>query len=554
VPQCQNASLSHSSALMTNMLATIAAAVGSVLLLAGQSSSSSGGGGGGGGGDGSATTTSWSWDTMRSMLFYHSGNESGLYSGEAIAKVSSYSVVTMEKFNGEKWTGAGRPPSLKYDEDLMTQELRRVDAAHPSNESTVLIFYMNAWKAKELSGKSSRMYEQFMAHPEWQLFHDVGGGTCGDKKTGCAWDVSLPEVRHWWIETCVNATRAVRPSGHNVGCYADASNTYPVDPEHEKTPNDAALLWPTLAHTNAATLAKAEAWTQGLLNMTTEAQRALGPGGWIMGKTANQPGVRALQIEGFAASNSSITAMREGVRRGKLVEGHIGMGGSSGGQAHPGCLVRADAPGGQAAQAQMMEDHLATFLIAAGPNCYIGCGQWKFEGASDLGEYGSGLEFIDNAWVDRQLGPPQSDGMYDAATKTWHRRFRSGTNVSFDVGSNTGHIEWAAGPAPPPPPGPSPPPSPSPSPAPPHPASACARELAAHCNASAGKIACEACCKAEIKALQKRSGLLCTKADRDALCKKHKKHKTDDDDAAAAAAAAAPPRPKKYNIIHLNTV
>jgi pyruvate/2-oxoglutarate dehydrogenase complex dihydrolipoamide acyltransferase (E2) component len=201
-----------------------------------------------------------------------------------------------------------------------------------------------------------------------------------------------------------------------------------------------------------------------------------------------------------------------------------------------------------------MEDHLATFLIAAGPNCYIGCGQWKFEGASDLGEYGSGLEFIDNAWVDRQLGPPQSDGMYDAATKTWHRRFRSGTNVSFDVGSNTGHIEWAAGPAPPPPPGPSPPPSPSPSPAPPHPASACARELAAHCNASAGKIACEACCKAEIKALQKRSGLLCTKADRDALCKKHKKHKTDDDDAAAAAAAAAPPRPKKYNIIHLNTV
>ena len=345
----------------------------------------------------------WSWDSMRSMLFYHSGNESGFYANASVSKMAEYSVVTMEKFNGQKWT-KDRPAQYKYDEDMMVENLRRIDAAHPSGESTVLIFYMNAWKAKELEGKSSRMYEQFKAHPEWELFHDVGGGSCGTKKPGCAWDVSLPEVRRWWVETCVNATRAVRASGRNVGCYADASNTYPLDPEHEKTPNDAALLWPTLANTNAATKAKAKAWTEGLLNMTTQAQLALGRAGFIMGKTANQPGVGALQIEGFAASNSSINAMQDAVHRGKLVEGHIGMGGSSGGTSHPGCLLSSNPPGGEAAQAQMMEDHVAAFLIAAGPYCYIGCGQWNLQGESDIGEYGGGLEFIDNPWVDRRLG------------------------------------------------------------------------------------------------------------------------------------------------------
>ena len=72
----------------------------------------------------------WSWDSPRGMLFYHSGNESGFYSPASISKMASYAVVTMEKFNGEKWTGAGRPAQFKYDEDLMVEELRRVDAAN----------------------------------------------------------------------------------------------------------------------------------------------------------------------------------------------------------------------------------------------------------------------------------------------------------------------------------------------------------------------------------------------------------------------------------------
>ena len=66
-------------------------------------------------------------------------------------------------------------------------------------------------------------------------------------------------------------------------------------------------------------------------------------------------------------------------------------------------------------------------------------------------------------------------------------------------------------------------------------------------------MACEACCKAEIKVLKKQ-GLLCTKVDRDALCR-HKTVLKADDEAGAVAPTPAPPQTtkKKLNIIHLNT-
>ena len=393
----------------------------------------------------------WSWASPRSMLFFHSGNKTGFYSAASSAQISKYAAVTIEKFEGSEMASP-RPAQWAFDEDMMIEELRRVDKQNPR---AMLIFYMNGWKAKK---QMTRMYEQWAAHPEWELFHDVRGadnktGSCATK-SGCAYDVSLPEVQEWWIQTCFNATRRIRPTGVSVGCYADASNTYPVDPQGEKTPNDAALLWPELSQTNAATRAKAAAWTAGLRAMTTAAQERLGDSGFIVGKTAIQPGVRALQIEGFSASNKSINSMQAAVRLGKLVEGHIGLGGSSGGPGHPGC-------GPLETNASMMEDHLAAFLIAAGPYCYFGCGQWDSQVAKGMTAAGGGLKLIDNAWVDNKLGAPLADGAMDSGG-VWRRRFASGTAVSFDPVSNDGTIAWAGQPAPAPAPAPAPPAPPSP--------------------------------------------------------------------------------------------
>ena len=102
------------------------------------------------------------WDTARSMLFFHSGNESGFYSAASASKISGYAAVTIEKFEGSD--EEHKLPRWRYDEDMMIEELRRQDARRPGEQ--FLIFYMNGWKDRK---KMTRMHEQYLAHPHWQL-------------------------------------------------------------------------------------------------------------------------------------------------------------------------------------------------------------------------------------------------------------------------------------------------------------------------------------------------------------------------------------------------
>ena len=64
----------------------------------------------------------------------------------------------------------------------------------------------------------------------------------------------------------------------------------------------------------AAAAEAARAQEETIAQLRRELER-LGDSGFIVGKTAIQPGVRALQIEGFSASNKSINAMQMGVWR-----------------------------------------------------------------------------------------------------------------------------------------------------------------------------------------------------------------------------------------------
>ena len=76
--------------------------------------------------------------------------------------------------------------------------------------------------------------------------------------------------------------------------------------------------------------------------------------------------------------------------------------------------------------------NLPAFLIGAGVDHYLTIGGWVDDAVS---AHWSPL-------FDRPLGEPLSDGVYDAATATWHRAFRSGTNVSFNARTSTGAIAW----------------------------------------------------------------------------------------------------------------
>lgn len=78
---------------------------------------------------------------------------------------------------------------------------------------------------------------------------------------------------------------------------------------------------------------------------------------------------------------------------------------------------------------------------------------------------------------------------------------------------------------------PGPPPVPMPPRPPPAPSSMCINELKKMCNTSAGKKPCERCCKHEINRLN-QTGIACTKAEREAVCKHH---------GTARAASTAPP-------------
>ncbi len=150
----------------------------------------------------------------------------------------------------------------------------------------------------------------------------------------------------------------------------------------------------------------------GLLNLTRDVQKALGEDKLLIGKVPDQPFVKSIQIEFFAAKNDSINDLMEGVRNGKVVQAHVPVG--------------IDCTGD-------VSNYMAAFLIGAGKYSYFGCGNWNAVGDNTKpltwkGEY------------DKPLGEPEVPVYKDGK---WSRKFSKGTVVTFDTSNNTGKIIWA---------------------------------------------------------------------------------------------------------------
>ena len=321
----------------------------------------------------------FSWETL--PVFFHSSNSSGMYSEESLRVMAKYSMVTIEK-----WQSI-HVPTID-DEDAMVEVMKAVERINPK---VATYFYMNAFKDRS---EMTRMHRQFTQHPNWYLRDPKGVPVKSDGKY-YTYDLSNPEVREWWKNTCLNATKYA----NGDGCYCDCSAL-----------TRAGGFEPPLSPQKQAE------FIQGLRNLTEEVQDALGEDKLLIGKVPNQPFVKAVQIEFFDPSEQSIQELKSGV------EGHRQVI-----QAHKDLRLTTEPRG----CSHDMTDDIAAYLIAAGEYCYFGCSGWSTTSKEPL------------VWLkefDYPLGEPLGDAVY--TNGTWKRQFKHGTKVTFDTSTKKGTIEW----------------------------------------------------------------------------------------------------------------
>uniref|UniRef100_A0A1X7VF50 Uncharacterized protein n=1 Tax=Amphimedon queenslandica TaxID=400682 RepID=A0A1X7VF50_AMPQE len=324
----------------------------------------------------SAKLPMFSWDTL--PVFFHSGNESGLYSEESIKTIAKFPMVTIEKFQSDLIPGVD-------DEDDMMLVMIMVKRVNPN---VATYFYMNSYKDRpEMTRMARELADQ---HPDWYLRDSNGTKVKNAGQGYYAFDVSNPDVRQWWKETCLTALNIT----NGDGCFCDSSGSInasfipPLSPEKEK------------------------AWGDGLLQLTKEVQDALGDDKLLIGKFSNQSYVKSIQIEFFAPNNASIVELMLGATVGQVIQAHV--------------PVKEDCAGD-------LTNYMAAFLIGAGKYCYFGCGHWNTQNDDKSA-------FLWKPEYDKPLGAPNGPATYKNGV--WRREFSRGTTVEFDTSTNTGTIKW----------------------------------------------------------------------------------------------------------------
>ena len=321
-----------------------------------------------------AALPQFSWDSL--PVFFHSCNSSGQYNDDALKVIAKFQMATIEK-------GMGRQVSDIDDEDEMVLAMKAIKAVNPKIST---YFYMNSHKDRP---EMTRMAREFDQHPDYAL-RDDNGVMVKNNQGFFVFDVSKLEVRKWWLNICLNATK----HANGDGCYCDSSQRVN------------ATFTPHLSPS------KEKAWNEGLVNLTREVQEALGDNNLLIGKVANQSYVKAAQIEFFEASNSSIQSLLLGATVGQVMQAHVPI--------NISCTSD-------------LTDYIAAFLIGAGKYAYFGCGNWN-----SIGDDTEPLTWLPE--YDKPLGAPKGPAQYN--TGVWTRSFASGTEVTFDTKRNKATIKW----------------------------------------------------------------------------------------------------------------
>jgi hypothetical protein len=330
----------------------------------------------------------------------------------------SSSQVTVEKFQGPCAAKSNPPTDTCGQEKLIIDALRRVKEV---DNSVCTIFYYNSI----LNFPQYDLSARFMERNASLLLHDHGGKLItesGGGKSGLTvFDFQQQAACDLWASECVNATA----TGFVDGCFADRA----IDVQGFET-------------NGQITAAQRAAFDKGHWDMLARLQTTIGAGPVIANHAYNLTGVGAAMIEFGKADAATVEDIRESAANGKVTQAHFKA---------------------------INDDTMATFLVAAGPNSFIGAGGWSFSGDA--------IRNVANRWLpqyyERALGEPLSDAVEsvtgDGANRTFTRRFGKGTNVTLTCpganadGGCTGTIDWAdAPPTPPTPPTPVPPPPPQP--------------------------------------------------------------------------------------------
>ena len=323
-----------------------------------------------------AALPQFSWDTL--PVFFHSANTSGQYSVEALKSIAKFQMATFGKWMGSDVPSIG-------DEDEMVMAMKSIKQVNPKIST---YFYMNSYQDTPLM---TRMHREAQQHPDYYL--RVDNGTLVRAPNGAyAFDLSKLEVRQWWQDTCLNATKLA----NGDGCFCDSSQAPYVN------------FNPYLSE------AKQEAWAHGMLNMTRDVQKALGNDNLLIGKVAAQPNVKAVQIELSRPLNFSIDELLLGEFAHQVIQAHVPI---------------------SVPCSSDLTDFIAAFLIGAGQYSYFGCGHWNSTG-SDTSPFTWHPEY------DKPLGAPKGPAEF-SSSGMWSRAFALGTNVTFDATADKGTIYWS---------------------------------------------------------------------------------------------------------------
>lgn len=183
-----------------------------------------------------AALPQFSWSTL--PVFFHSSNSSGPYNDDALKTIAKYPMVTIEKWMGLDIKNVD-------DEDEMAVTMKAVKTL---NSSVSTYFYMNSFKARPEMTRMARQLDE-----KNYYLRDANGDKVKFSEF-YVFDVSRPEVRKWWLDTCLNATKFA----NGDGCFCDSSQH--TDAKFKPNPPKSKL----------------DAWGEGLLSLTREVQEALG--------------------------------------------------------------------------------------------------------------------------------------------------------------------------------------------------------------------------------------------------------------------------------------
>ena len=144
----------------------------------------------------------FSWDTL--PVFFHSSNCTGQYNNDALKTTARYSMVTIEKWMGYNVENVD-------DEDEMAVAMKAVKAL---NSSVNTYFYMSSFASLPEMTRMNRQSDVYN-----YCLRDANGDKVMFAGKYYVFDLSRPEVRKWWLDTCLNATSFA----NGDGCFCDAS-------------------------------------------------------------------------------------------------------------------------------------------------------------------------------------------------------------------------------------------------------------------------------------------------------------------------------------------